>query len=167
MYDYVRRLLYRLVGPGSDLEDLQQVVLMRVLTSLPTWRQEAALSTWVGGICVHVARDHLRRKKVRSVVSHVEPTDRALMNQHGSHDVHQDAETREQLALCQRALEKLSPDQRTAFVLHVVEGYSVDEVAGMMGAARSTTRMRLYYGRKKFAKAMAREAAEPADRSAA
>ena len=167
VYDYVRRLLYRLVGPGSDLEDLQQVVLMRVVTSLPTWRQESALTTWVGGICVHVARDHLRRKKVRSVVSTVEPTDRALMNRSGSQDVHREAETREQLAACHQALEQLSPAQRTAFVLHVVEGYSVDEVAQMMEAARSTTRMRLYYGRKKFAKAMARQADEAGDRSAA
>ncbi|MBW2523180.1 MAG: RNA polymerase sigma factor [Deltaproteobacteria bacterium] len=167
IYDYVRRLLYRLVGPGSDLDDLQQVVLMRVLTSLPTWRQESALSTWVGGICVHVARDHLRRKKVRSVVSSVEPTDRAIIGQQGSHDVHREAVAREQLAACHRALEQLSPNQRTAFVLHVVEGYSVDEVAQMMDAARSTTRMRLYYGRKKFAKAMAREVEETTDRSAA
>ena len=47
-----------------------------------------------------------------------------------------------------------------AFVLRVLDGHSIDEVATMMGAAKSTTRMRLYWGRKVFARALAAEGVE-------
>ena len=54
------------------------------------------------------------------------------------------------------ALDKLSPVQRSVIVLRVL-GHSVDEIAKMTNSARSTTRLRLYYGRKAFARALGKE----------
>lgn len=152
-YDgYIRRLLHRLMGPSPDLDDLAQTVMIRVLTSLSTVRREGALSTWVGGICVHVARDALRRKKVRTrVLAEPEAGEDTASAGSRPDDI---AGARADLERCWKALDALSESQRTALVLRVFEGHSVDEVAALMGAAKSTTRLRLYYGRKAFAKAL-------------
>lgn len=153
-YDFVRHMLYRLLGPSPDLEDLQQTVLMRVVTSLPRFRGGSRFSTWIGGICVHVVKDHFRRRKVRQVVGVLEDSDLERGIGQESVDPERLADARGQLAKVQTALASLSSKQSLVFILHVVEGYSVDEVAAMTNAARSTTRMRLYYGRKAFFKAL-------------
>ncbi len=151
-YEPVRRMLFRFVGPGADLEDLTQMVLMRMLRGLPSYRGESAYSTWLGGICVHISRDYFRRRKVRTVVT----SDDAL-DEHPSPAQSVDLALADQqrLADAHRALERLSPNHRTVFVLRVVLGHSVDEIATMMNAARSTTRLRLYYARRAFVRAMA------------
>jgi RNA polymerase sigma factor (sigma-70 family) len=157
-YQYVRRLLHRLVGPISELDDLQQTVLMRVVTGLPRLREEDSLKTWIGGICVHVARDHIRRRQVRSVMGSLEGEDPGRGRAAAGSPVEQ-LEAREGLVRCRRALEDLSANHRVALTLRIM-GHSVDEIATMMGSARSTTRLRLYYARKAFCKAFG---AEPGD----
>lgn len=64
-------------------------------------------------------------------------------------------ESRERLKRTEAALDGLSPAQRVVFVLATVYGHSINEIAQLTRSARSTTRMRLYYGRKAFFKAMA------------
>ncbi|MDP3156719.1 MAG: RNA polymerase sigma factor [Archangium sp.] len=154
-HDFIRRMLFRLVGPSSDLDDLQQTVMMRLLQSLHRYRATSAFRTWVGSLCVHVARDALRRQRTRGEA--VQPEDVGLRD---GDDPHATIAARQQLACCRRALNSLSTEQRMAFVLRVLDGHSVDEVAALMNSARSTTRMRLYWGKKAFARALAAEGVE-------
>jgi RNA polymerase sigma factor (sigma-70 family) len=157
-YQYIRRLLHRLVGLSPELDDLQQMVLMRIVTGLPRLREEDSLKTWIGGICVHVARDHIRRRQVRSVVGSLEAEEPGRAHAALGNPVEQ-LEAREGLVRCRRALEDLSANHRVALTLRIM-GHSVDEIATMMGSARSTTRLRLYYARKAFCRAFG---AEPGD----
>jgi len=46
------------------------------------------------------------------------------------------------------ALARLSPEHRTAIVLHYLEGYSVKEIAGLLGIPSGTVKSRLLYARK-------------------
>ncbi|MBI5479393.1 MAG: sigma-70 family RNA polymerase sigma factor [Deltaproteobacteria bacterium] len=160
-HQYIRRLLHRLVGPTSELDDLQQTVLMRVVTGLPRLREEESLKTWIGGICVHVARDHIRRRQVRSVVGSLEADEPGRARTTAGNPVEQ-LEAREGLVRCRRALEELSASHRVALTLRIM-GHSVDEIATMMGSARSTARLRLYYARKAFCRAFG---ADPGDAAA-
>ena len=160
-YPYIRRLLHRLIGPTSELDDLQQTVLMRVVTGLPRLREEESLQTWIGGICVHVARDHIRRRQVRAVMGSLEADDPGRARAAAGDPVEQ-LEAREGLVRCRRALEELSASHRVALTLRIM-GHSVDEIATMMGSARSTTRLRLYYARKAFCRAFG---ADPGDATA-
>ena len=161
-YFFIRRMLFRLVGPSADLEDLQQTVMMQILKSVHRYKPTASFQTWVGSICVHVARNSLRQRAHRESVSvssdDSEASCGALLV--GTDDPHATIAARQQLHCCQRALASLSTEQRMAFVLRVLDGHSIDEVATMMGAAKSTTRMRLYWGRKVFARALAAEGVE-------
>ena len=155
-YDFVRRMLFRLVGAMDELEDLQQTVMTRIITGLPRFRRESSWSTWVGGICVNVAKDYLRKRRARQGELDSEQSEKVLGSCASSLDLQQAIEAREQLLICHHALDQLSENHRVAFVLRIL-GHSVDEIAQMTGSARSTTRLRLYYARKKFSRALASE----------
>ena len=55
-------VLFRLLGPSTDIEDLIQTVFLKVFRSLKHFQGRSKLSTWLYSICVHVAMDHRRKK---------------------------------------------------------------------------------------------------------
>jgi len=150
VYDFVRRRLYRLLlGRAQELDDLQQSALLRVLTGLAGYRHDAAFKTWITGICVNVVRDHLRKKKRTPVMEAFETwSDPASAGR--SLDQERRIEARDALNGCARVIEGMPLNQRTVFTLRLVYGHSIEEIATIMGSARSTTRLRLYYARKAF-----------------
>jgi RNA polymerase sigma factor (sigma-70 family) len=149
---FVRGMLVKLMGRSSDLEDAHQEVMLKILRGLGSYRAESALSTWVAGICVHTASNYFRS---RQRLAREAPDDRALdAVEDRASSLDTQLEARRRVAKLERALSTLSAVQRVAFVLRHVMGHSVEEVATMTGSARSTTRLRLYYARKAFAKAV-------------
>ena len=159
-YDFIRRRLYQLAGSTRDLEDLQQTVLLQIVKSLPRFRGDSPFRSWITGICVHVLRDHWRRKKTRSIVTHVDGMELARTTESQAADTADVVDSRRALRRAETALQTLSPAHREVFMLRTMYGHSIDEVAVMTKSAKSTTRMRLYYARKAFAKAW--DAAGPA-----
>ncbi|HEY4181417.1 MAG TPA: RNA polymerase sigma factor [Kofleriaceae bacterium] len=155
-YEQIHRMLVHLVGRSPDLDDLRQHVLLSIVQGLPNFRGDSELSTWIGGICVNVAKTHFRSKRVRSERT-IDDGQAAIDDARGP-DTAAQLESRAELVAVERALATLSPEQRTAFVLATAYGHSVEEIAKMMNAAKSTTRLRLYYGRKKFHAALGKAA---------
>ena len=154
-YDTVRNTLARLVGRASDLDDLQQTVFEHVLDGLPRFRSDSNLNTWIGAICVNVVKKHFRRKKYRSATEDTGTHDE-LDNLPGTSNTEERLDARRTLLICRQCLDTLSPSHRLAYTLRIVMGHSIEETAKLMGAAISTTRLRLYYARKNFAKASQR-----------
>lgn len=154
-YERIHRMLVHLVGRSPELDDLRQQVLLAVVRGIAGFRGESELGTWIGGICVNVARSHIRGKRTsrERAVDDGQPA----IDMAAGPDAAARIESRAELIAVERALATLSADQRAAFVLATVYGHSVEEIATIMKAARSTTRLRLYYGRKKFRAALARE----------
>lgn len=156
LYPYVREMIYRFVGPSPEIEDLQQTALMQLSASLPSYRGDSSLSTWVGQICVFVSRDHFRRTGVRNSARDSGLIDALAGNLVASGGTHDRVAARQQLESCQRILDEMSPNHRLVFVLKTALGYSIDEIAEMTKSAKSTTRLRLYYARKVFHRALGR-----------
>ena len=158
-YERIHRMLVHLVGRSPELDDLRQQVLLGVVRGIAGFRGDSELGTWIGGICVNVARAHIRGKRTARERT-VDDGQPALDLTAGLDEVAR-IESRADLIVVERALAALSVDHRAAFVLATVYGHSVDEIATIIKAARSTTRLRLYYGRKKFRAALARASGEP------
>jgi RNA polymerase sigma factor (sigma-70 family) len=57
--------LTQLVGPTGDREDLLQQVFLELYRALPRFRADSSIGTFIQGIAVHVALDHLRRRRRR------------------------------------------------------------------------------------------------------
>lgn len=139
----VHALLHRVLGGTSALEDLVQEAFIRVFRSLPTFRGEAQLSTWIGRIALRVAFEHLRAARpsparLESVpdVSSDDP------------DAEQRLLAREGLRRLYRILDRLNPRLRIAFTLNVIDGKSQQEVASLMSASLVATKTRIWRARR-------------------
>jgi RNA polymerase sigma-70 factor (ECF subfamily) len=160
-HERIHRMLVHLVGRSPDVDDLRQQVLLAIVRGIARFRGESELGTWIGGICVNVAREHIRGK--RTTRARIADDGQPAIEATAGPDLVARIESRAELIAVERALATLSIEQRAAFVLATVYGHSVEEIATIMKAARSTTRLRLYYGRRKFRAALAREHGEAVD----
>lgn len=140
----IERLLGRMVG-ASDVEDLLQEVFVAAMESFPRFRGQASVTTWLARIAVKTAYDHLRRpfRRERATLRLVASDGEAVQP-------HTEAELDER-RLSERLeihLRALSPKNRIALVLHVVEGKPVSEVAALMDATVAATKTRTFLGRR-------------------
>jgi RNA polymerase sigma-70 factor (ECF subfamily) len=135
----VHVILFRVLGSNADMDDLLQEVFIEVFRSIPGFRGEAALGTWLDRIAVRVAYAHITRRRVETVrlsivaepVSHQPGADERAM-------------TREAAAHLYSALDRMPASQRVAFTLHVVDGRPIKQVAESMDASVVATKVRVW-----------------------
>jgi len=144
--DDVHRILYRLVGPAEDIEDLVQQVYLGVFGSIGRFEGRSAFSTWLFSICIRVARKRARgagrfarlRDKVAAQPQKPGATpDEELARAQKAQAVH-------------RALARLPYKQRTVLVLYEMEGFSGKEIAESLRVPEATVWTRLHHARKAF-----------------
>lgn len=149
----VRRLLTRILGPRQDLDDLVQTTFLELLRALPGFRHESALSTFVAGIAVRVARRALRPTLLQRFSKPLD--DEPLAPSVGNDE---QLIARQALARVRRALEQLSEPKRVAFLLWSLEGMTIPEIARVTEASDSATQSRIFYAQKEL---LARAAKDP------
>jgi RNA polymerase sigma-70 factor (ECF subfamily) len=154
--------LTRLVGPGHEREDLLQQVFLELHRSLPAYRGEASLTTFLHRITVHVALDHLRRRGRRPVAYAAEALDE-LIDGHPTPE--ERARRRDELRHVLELLERLKPVKRVAFVLVAVEGLSLDDAAAIVGANTPAVKQRVLHARRELVALVEREEQDAARRS--
>jgi RNA polymerase sigma-70 factor (ECF subfamily) len=141
----VERLLVRLLGRRPDLEDCVQTVFLEACRALPGFRGESTLSTFIAGITVRIARRAMRPTAwlLRRTQMEEEPED----VRPGPED---QAYRAEQLRRTRRALERIAPKKRVAFLLWAVEGLPPEEIAKVTGSSPSAVRSQIFYAQKEL-----------------
>lgn len=147
----VSRLVFRMLGPTADAEDVVQEVFLQVHKSLGEFRGQAKFTTWLHRVTVNVVlmvRRAARSRPVFSgeVLSDVEPDRRILPDE--------DTARHQRIAAFRRLLDRLAEKKRTVFVLHELEGLSPAEIGEVVDAPVLTVRTRLFYARKELAEMM-------------
>jgi RNA polymerase sigma-70 factor (ECF subfamily) len=143
----IHRTCARILGPSDpDLEDVVQKVFLAALKGASRFDERSKVSTWLVGIATRRALDQARvryrRNRWRSVKESV-GLGRAASRPDTRHHALREAHA---------ALAQLTPDQRTVFVLHAVEGYTFKEIQEMTGVGISTLHARLKAARKRLDK---------------
>jgi RNA polymerase sigma-70 factor (ECF subfamily) len=135
-------------------EDVVQDALVKAYEKLGTWRGESALSTWLYRIVYTTALSSLRGGPAHA--------DRQAGSfETGGADLSDTAEedgdrqvTEQNIALMRRALEELSPIDRTMVNLFYMEERSVREVAMICGESEGNVKTRLHRARGRLKKMM-------------
>ena len=146
---YVERVIGRLVGPTSDLQDLVQSTFIEAIQSFDRFRGEASLKTWVTRIAVHVALHQLRTGGVRRHVPlELVPASQEPADPRSTAEVEMSVQ---QLARRLHALlDRMAPKKRVAFLLYTVEEYPIEEVAALTGASRAAAKSRIWFARREL-----------------
>jgi len=155
--DLVFRNLRRMGLRPPTLDDAMQDVFLVVHRRLHEFEQRSALKTWIIGIALRVASDHLRRQK-RQAARH-EPLD-ADVSDLARKDPHELAAARQQAALLYAILAELDEAKRAVFILAEIEELSAPEIAQVVNANVNTVASRLKAARRKFAEVLRRERAK-------
>jgi RNA polymerase sigma-70 factor (ECF subfamily) len=144
------RYLARLVG-APEAEDLAQTVLLKATESLPRFRADAKLSTWVYRIATNAALDKLRRKSALPC-NHIEfdPDESELPAEAQTPSVEQEAVREEMRACIRDFLERLPENYQAVMVLSEVEGFKNEEIAAILELSLETVKIRLHRARDKL-----------------
>ena len=149
--DRVHHVLHRILGSAPEVEDAAQEAMLAVFRSLPRFRGEATLATWVDRITVRVAIAHLQRRRTAA------PLDEAAWVAAPQVPIVQQLFQHEAARRLYAALSGMEARQRVAFVLHVIEERSMDEIAAAMGATRVATKARVWRARRELARRARRD----------
>jgi RNA polymerase sigma-70 factor (ECF subfamily) len=153
----VARLVYRMLGARSDLDDVVQEVFFQVYRSLKDFRGQAKFSTWLHRVTVNVVLMHRRAARSRPVYAEEAPYDITPDQENIGPD--EDADRRERVRAFSRLLNRLAEKKRIVFILHELEGIAPAEIAEMVGAPVLTVRTRLFYARRELEAMLADEPA--------
>jgi RNA polymerase sigma-70 factor (ECF subfamily) len=147
----VARLVFRMLGPSADVEDVVQEVFLQVHKSLGEFRGQAKFTTWLHRVTVNVVLMVRRAARSRPVFSG-EPAIDAEPDVRIGPD--EDASRRQRIAAFGKLLDRLPDKKRTVFVLHELEGMAPADIAEIVGAPVLTVRTRLFYARRELAEMM-------------
>jgi RNA polymerase sigma-70 factor (ECF subfamily) len=138
-YDaFVQRLVFRFFGPGPDQEDVCQEVFLRVFKRLGELRDPTALQGFVLSVALGVARNEVRRRRVRAIVGLV-PAEEIPETP----TFQGDGEAREAIRALYQMLDTLGAEDRSLFIARFVEKMDVAEVASAHAMSISTAKRRL------------------------
>lgn len=141
----VERLLYRILGPDHEIEDLMQEVFLIAMGSLGRLRDPSALRSWLGGIAVRRAKKLIKKRTRLRFIQFMAPADlpetaAALPS----------AEVSEALRATYGILAQLAAEERIAFALRHIDGMDLTEVASVMELSLATVKRRLSRAHDRF-----------------
>lgn len=140
----VYNIAWRMMGSGSDAEDIAQEVMLKAWRALPNFKLDSAFGTWLYRITINACHDELRRRKAKTV------------SVEQMHENGQDLETEgfEERTTTGGsitwAIGKLSEEYRSALILRDVEGYAYDEIAEILRCPIGTVRSRINRAREQL-----------------
>lgn len=138
----------------EDVEDIAQQVFVKAYFSLKRFDQRAAFSTWLYKITVNECWDLFRKKKVRPLVYESDLSEEQARQMEGSERKDADVpDISERLAARERVeqlLEGLDERDRLMLMLKEVEGFSIEEIAKVLGLNANTVKVRLFRARRRI-----------------
>jgi RNA polymerase sigma-70 factor (ECF subfamily) len=140
--------IFELVRDEQTSLDIVQETFINAVHHLGTLRDDAKFGGWLFGIahqkCIQRWRKRAREEMVRDEVSGAPAEfetapDELLIRE-------------EQEAGFMKRLQQLPPPQRSVLLLHFMEDFSLEEIAGITGVSLGTVKSRLHYAKKSLRK---------------
>ncbi len=137
----VTGMLIRLIGSRVDVDDVLHDSFLDAFNKLHRLRNPDAFKPWVMEIAVSRGRKLLRRRRFERALglcAQEEDATLELLAQDGCHPA-----VREALGRIDELLRRLPVNQRIAWMLRHVEGYTLEEVAGLCDCSLATAKRRI------------------------
>ena len=148
----VYQLAFHLLADRNEALDLSQEVFLQVFRTLPRFRGQSSLRTWIYRIVVNQARNRQRwwRRRHRSEQVSLDEHLQQFGDMESVADMAPDRllASKETAARIWQALDRLPFDQRTALILREVDGLRYEEIAFSLGVAVGTVKSRLTRARQ-------------------
>lgn len=151
------RLAYRYTGTREDAEDLVQDLLTKLYPRTPELERIDDLQPWLFRSLYNAFIDGVRKQNRRPRTVEHEEADVASLT-----DVHQELTRLEERSALNAAIAELTPEHRAVVMLHLVEGYSLPELAQMLDVQIGTLKSRLHRAKAQLRAALGSMEPNPA-----
>lgn len=123
----------------DDADDVAQEVFIKALNSLPKFKKQSSLKTWLYKITVNMCQNELRKKKFMSLFSLKKNNDDSDDDffDVSSNEPHPDSilEFKETEAIFVKAYNRLPEKQRETFILRYFEEMPYEEISKLLGTS--------------------------------
>lgn len=140
----VARTVKGMLGDCPEAEDIGQEVFVRFYLALPRFRGDSSIGTYLTRIAINLSINEIKRRKRRfrlfspkSLEDHTNVAD-------CSNQKLIDKQT------IRKALDNLDPKSRSVIVLRLIDGYSTEETASILGVPVGTVLSRLWRAQRKL-----------------
>jgi len=146
----VYRVAYRITGDEHDAEEAAQEAFLRGYNKLSTFRLDAQFATWMTRIAMNTSINFVERRtrdvgrhaqRVGDTNSAVEGTVAVANAAAGPDQILFDAES---ASLRERAMDSLTPMERTAFVLRHMEDQPMAEIAAALNVPVNSVKQAVF-----------------------
>jgi RNA polymerase sigma-70 factor (ECF subfamily) len=153
----VFRLAFRMTGNEQDAEDVVQETFLRAYRQLDKYEARSSFSTWLYRIASNYSLDLIRmRKRHEDKRERGKAEERDILqtlpvNSPGPDRIVYSSQVQERV---NEALNELSPQERTAFVLRHFEGMSIDEIGEALGTGTNATKHSIFRAVQKLRRSL-------------
>lgn len=140
--------LYGLTHDIQLAEDLTQETFLQVIRSIPSFRGDSKVTTWIYGIARNLYRKWVG-KNMNAVVS-LDTMWNVLLDGQQSNQPDKMLELKENSRNIHRVLAQLSTQQRELIILRDWHGLSYDDIAKIIGRSLSWVKVNIYRSRAEF-----------------
>ncbi|MCH8317187.1 MAG: sigma-70 family RNA polymerase sigma factor [Bacteroidetes bacterium] len=145
---FIFTLALRILDNREDAEEVSQDVFLKVFKSLQSFRKQAKFSTWLYKITYNTAISRLRKQKgeTETVELNIEHFEN-IESENVKNQV--DLLQREQQKMyIEKAIKKLSEDDRVVISLFYLGEMSVKEIAKIIARSQNSVKVKLHRARK-------------------
>ncbi len=143
--DLLYRHAERMTGRADDAEDVVQATFIKAHRSLRSCRDPERVGAWLFRIGANACKDFLKSRRRSAVPLHELP---ALQAEDGNPE--RDASLGSVRHDIETAIRSLPDDQREAFLMKHVEGWSYGDMAECLGVSISALKMRVHRAREEL-----------------
>lgn len=144
-----------LTGNHHDAEDLSQEVFMKAFVSIKAFRGDSKLNSWLHRIAVNAYLDQ-KAKRSFKLIKMSEPLDKEtgfdLPSTSQSGNPEKQLERRTLRAAIEKALDRLSPRQKSVFVLRHYGELTMKEIAETLKVKEGTVKSALFIAVRRLQK---------------
>ena len=142
----IYRMSYRYTRSKEDAEDIMQETFVKAFKGIAKFRNNhsGSFSAWINTICAHCSINHIRKKERRKTDQTISFAD--LDQQPDSEQASPEilAQWRQTFQLLQKAIHKLSPQQRIIFDLRHEGHKEIKEIARVLNCSESNVKTQLF-----------------------
>lgn len=143
---------YRFLLNKEDAEDISQDVFVEVYLSIQSFRGESKISTWIYRITVTKCLDEIKKRNRKKRISslgkllHLDDVANWIA---GGKQPDADLETSDTMITINKVLNQLPDNQRIAFTLSKIDGFTNQEIADIMKTTTIAVESLIYRAKKK------------------
>jgi RNA polymerase sigma-70 factor, ECF subfamily len=138
--------IFELTRAEQPSLDLVQETFIAAVKHIGSLRDDAKFGSWLFGIA-HQKVIQFWRKRKEILLDEIPEAADESENQPDNLLIREEQETE-----FMKLLEQLPPPQRSVLLLHFVEDFSIEEIAGITDAQLGTVKSRLHYAKKSLRK---------------